>query len=219
VRWREALALAGIAASTMLLIQLERLVVPYVLPIADLALYGVLAAIAGSLFRLLQMGVGFTLLPRLRAAQTVSERRRLVLHELRLVVAISAAGGAAIFALTPLVERWLLAGKYHLSAALLAAAVVSGVAKIANAFVKSAATALATARELALANALGWISVALGAAAAIVGARWGLAGVVYGVGLGWLFRAAASFTLVAKHFRVRNEPAAATALGGSGVRR
>ena len=61
-------AFAGLNASGLLLIQLERLVIPHVLPLADLALYGVLGAIAGSLFRVLQMGVGFSLLPRLRAA-------------------------------------------------------------------------------------------------------------------------------------------------------
>ena len=63
-----SLALAGLAASGLLLVQLERLVLPHLLPLSDLALYGVLGAIAGSLFRVLQMGVGFSLLPRLRAA-------------------------------------------------------------------------------------------------------------------------------------------------------
>ena len=60
IRWNEAFALAGVSAAGMLLIQLERLVIPYVLPLADLALFGVLGAIAGSLFRLLQMAVGFS---------------------------------------------------------------------------------------------------------------------------------------------------------------
>ena len=49
--------------------------------IHDLATFGVLAAIAGSLFRVLSMGVGYTLVPRLRAAGSVLERRRLVAHE------------------------------------------------------------------------------------------------------------------------------------------
>jgi hypothetical protein len=64
IPWSEALVLAGVSGAVMLFVQLERLVIPHVLSVADLALFGVLGAIAGSLFRLLQMGVGFSLLPR-----------------------------------------------------------------------------------------------------------------------------------------------------------
>ena len=203
IPWSEAFALAGVAAAGMLLIQLERLVIPYVLPLADLALFGVLGAIAGSLFRLLQMAVGFTLLPRLRKAVTVLERRQLLAHELRFAVVIAAAGAVAILVVTPLVEHWLLAGKYDLSLGLVLAMIFSGIAKIAHAFAKAAATALATARELAFVNAAGWFSVALAVGAAVVGAHsWGLAGLIYGVGAGWLAWAALSFVLVVRHLRV-----------------
>lgn len=203
IPWNEAMALAGVGAALMLLVQLERLVLPYVLPLADLALFGVLAAIAGSIFRVLQMGVAFSLLPRLRSAATTLERRLLLAHELRLAAAITLAGAAAIFWLTPLIERWLLAGKYHLPASLLAAAVFGGVAKIAHAFAKAAATALATPRELALVHGAGWISTALGIGSAVFGAQhFGLAGVVYGVGTGWLAWAVVSFALVAHHLRL-----------------
>ena len=92
--WGEALAFAGVNASGLLLIQLERLVIPHVLPLADLALYGVLGAIAGSIYRVMQMGVGFSLLPRLRAAATVVERRQLVAHEAKLVGAMTIVGSA-----------------------------------------------------------------------------------------------------------------------------
>ena len=202
IPWNEALALAGVAAAGMLLIQLERLVLPHVLPLADLALFGVLSAIAGSLFRLLQMAVGFTLLPRLRNATTVFERRQLIAHELRFAIVIAVVGAAAILVLTPLIERWFLAGKYHLPFSLVAAALFSGVAKIAHAFAKAAATALATPRELAFVNGAGWMSVALAIGGAVVAARWGLAGVIYGVGLGWLAWAVMSFVLVIRHLRL-----------------
>ena len=56
------------------------------------------------------------------------------------------------------------------------AALLSGVAKIMNAFTKSTVTALATAQELSLVNLFGWASVALAIPAAVFGARWGLAG-------------------------------------------
>jgi hypothetical protein len=104
--------------------------------------------------------------------------------------------------LTPLVERWVLGSKYDLPAPLVAAALFSGVAKIAHAFAKAAATALATQRELALVNVAGWFSAALAIGCAVVAARWGLIGVIYGVGVGWLAWAVMSFALVVHHLRV-----------------
>jgi O-antigen/teichoic acid export membrane protein len=200
--WAEALAFAGLNASGLLLIQLERLVLPHVRPLADLALYGVLGAIAGSVYRVMQMGVGFSLLPRLRAATTVVDRRRLIFHEARLVGAMVLVGSAAIWIGAPLLERWVLAGKYHLGASLLLAAIVSGIAKIANSFAKATASALAEPRELSLVNVLGWVSVGVALAGAYVGAHWGLAGVIYGVAIGWALRAVVTIGLVARHLRM-----------------
>ncbi|HUR96220.1 MAG TPA: hypothetical protein VMY76_16690 [Gemmatimonadales bacterium] len=209
--WKEAFAFAGLNASGLLLIQLERLVLPHVRPVSDLALYGVLGAIAGSLFRVLQMGVGFSLLPRLRAAKTLGERRQLIAHEARLVGGIIVFGSAAIWVVTPLVERWFLGGKYHLAGSLVLAAIFSGIAKIANSFSKAAATALSDPRELSLVNVAGWVSVGISLAGAFAGARWGLAGVIYGVGFGWLFRAIVAFALVVRHLRLPSALTAASA--------
>jgi len=210
VPWNEAWLLAGVAAAGMLFVQLERLVIPHVLTIKDLALFGVLGAIAGSIFRLLQMGVGFSLLPRLRAAASVFERRQLIARELRFAVVIAAVGSAAILVLAPLIERWLLEGKYHLSMGLLVAALFSGIAKIAHAFARAAATALATPRELAFVNWAGWLSAAFAIGSAVVAAPWGLTGVVYGIGLGWLAWAVMSFVVVSHHLRLPAEAAAET---------
>jgi O-antigen/teichoic acid export membrane protein len=202
IPWSEALVLAGVSAAGMLFIQLERLVIPHLLTVADLALYGVLAAIAGSIFRVLQMGVGFSLLPRLRAAATVLERRALIAREIRFALAVAGIGAAAIFLLTPPIERLFLEGKYHLSMGLLAAAVFSGIGKIAHAFSRATATALATPRELALVNAAGWLSAIVALGGAIAAAPWGLIGVVYGIGFGWFAWAAMSFVLVIHHLRL-----------------
>jgi O-antigen/teichoic acid export membrane protein len=207
--WSEALAIAGLAAAGLLLIQLERLVLPYLLPLEDLATYGVLAAIAGSLFRVLQMGVSYSLLPRLRAAPGVVERRRLLLKEARLVIGVAALGSLVIWVATPRIEEWFLGGKYHLSAALVLAAVVTGFAKVLNGFAQSAVSALADARELSLVNALGWVAVGVAALGAVAGARWGLPGVIYGVGLGWVMRASVGLYLSARHLRL---PATAQAV-------
>lgn len=205
--WYEAVSYAGMNAAGLLLIQLDRLIIPHVLPLHDLATFGVLAAIAGSLFRVLSMGIGYTLVPRLRAASTVMERRRLIAHEAKLVGMIVVSGSLVIWFLTPLIEHWFLAGKYHLGSALVLATLFSGVAKILNSFAKSTVTALASGTEILIVNVLGWLSVAVAIAAGTSGARWGLAGVIYGVGLGWLTRAISAAFLTLRHLRL---PATAT---------
>lgn len=208
--WSEAIALAGLSAAGLLLIQLERLLIPHLLPLHELATYGVLAAIVGSLFRVLQMGVGYSLFPRLRAAPGVGERRRLIAREIRLVLAIVVLGPAMIWVATPLLEHWFLGGKYHLSAPLVLAALVTGVAKIVNGFAQSTVSALADARELSVVSVLGWAAVAIAVVGAIAGARWGLLGVIYGVGIGWLVRASGALYMTARHLRYPAAAAAAT---------
>ena len=79
--WSEALAIAGLSAAGLLLIQLERLLLPHLLPLAISPPTVSSRRIVGSLFRVLQMGVGYSLLPRLRAAPGVLERRRLIAKE------------------------------------------------------------------------------------------------------------------------------------------
>jgi O-antigen/teichoic acid export membrane protein len=196
------LSFAGLNAAGLVLLQLDRLVIPHVLTVHDLATYGVLAAVAGSLFRVLSQGVGYTLVPRLRAAEDTAERRLLIAHEARLVGAIVVGGAIVIWFVTPLIERWFLAGKYHLAGALVLAAVVSGSAKVLNAFGKSIVSALSTPAELSLVNLLGWVSVAVAIMAGVLGARWGLAGVIYGVAVGWGIRALSCFVLAARHLKL-----------------
>jgi hypothetical protein len=200
--WREALSFAGLNAAGIVLLQLDRLVIPHALTVHDLATYGVLAAVAGSLFRVLSMGVGFTLVPRLRAAEDVAERRLLIAHEARLVGVIVVGGAIVIWFVTPLIEQWFLDGKYHLAGALVLAAVVSGTAKVLNAFGKSIVSALSTPAELSLVNLLGWVSVMVAILAGLVGARWGLSGVIYGVSVGWGIRALSCFGLAARHLKL-----------------
>ena len=209
--WGEALSLFGTNASGTLLTQLDRLIVPQVLPLSALATYGALSAVVGSLFRVLQRGVGYALLPRLRAASTIAQRRRLIAVEAWVVGAVAVGGSLLLWILTPLVERWLLAGKYEFPPSLILAAIAVGLAKILTGFSRATVTALADHRELALVNVSGWISVALAVGAAVVGARWGLAGVIYGVGLGWLMRAVIALAVTSRHLRLRPaEPAGAS---------
>lgn len=200
--WPEALAFMGLNASGLLLVQMDRLVIPKVLPLEDLATYGVLAAIVGSLFRVLQMGVGFSLTPRLAAAASIAERRRLVGEEARTVAVIVVLGSLGIWWLTPGVEEAFLAGKYHLAGGLILAGIAAGVAKSLNAFSNAAVTALADPRELRLVNIWGWVAVGVAAFAALGLARWGLPGVVYGVGAGWLLRAFTGLAITMRHMRL-----------------
>jgi Na+-driven multidrug efflux pump len=51
-------------------------------------------------------------------------------------------------------------------------------------------------------NILGWVSVGLAIPAALVGGRWGLAGVIYGVGLGWLLRALGALVVTLRHLKL-----------------
>jgi O-antigen/teichoic acid export membrane protein len=200
--WTEALSFAGLNAAGLILLQLDRLLIPHLLSVQDLATYGVLAAIAGSLFRMLSLGVGYTLVPQLRAADSVGERRRLISREARLVSVVLVAGVAALWLITPWIERWVLADKYHLSWALLLAAIISGMVRVTNAFTKSVVSALATTSELAWINVLGWGAVALAVVAAFGGARWGLAGVIYGVTMGGVMRALTALYFAVRHLRL-----------------
>jgi O-antigen/teichoic acid export membrane protein len=210
IHWGEALAFAGVNASGLLLVQLDRLLIPHVRPVADLATFGVMAAIVGSLFRVLQQGVGYSLLPRLRAASGVAEQRRLLAHEARLVGVIALLGSAFIWVITPPVEHYLLAGKYHLAPALIIAGIVAGVTKILNAFSKASVSALANQRELAMVNYFGWASALLAVVAGLTAGTWGLPGVIYGVALGWLLRSMAAFYVTFRHLRLPAAMPAAT---------
>ena len=205
IPWGEALAFAGMAVTGLLMIQLERLVLPHVLPPHDLATFGVLGAIAGSLFRVLQMGVGYTLMPRLREAETVRLRRKLVAREARLVGVVVLVGSAAIWVLTPWIEQLLLGGE--VSPQRRAGLRRPGERdREGRQFLhRAAAAALATARELWVANVLGWLAVVVAVAAGVVGARWGLAGVIYGVTVGWVLRSVPTFWYAARHLRLAGE--------------
>jgi O-antigen/teichoic acid export membrane protein len=206
IPWREAFSLGATNASGLLLGQLDRLIIPYLLPLSALATYGALSAVVGSLFRVLQRGVGYALLPRLRAAETVHERRRLVAQEVRMVGAVVVIGSLAIWLVIPAVEQWVLADRYRFSGSLVLAALVAGWAKLLTAFSKATVTALADDRQLALVNLSGWASVALSVVGAVAGSRWGLTGVIYGVSLGWLARSVAALVITFRHLHPAVRP-------------
>ena len=101
--------------------QLERLLAPRLLSLEDLARFAVVATLVGSPFRMLQMGAGYTLLPRLRAATSPHARWKLVRHEALAVALIGGAGGVILLSAAPWIADRLLAGKYELSTGLMVA--------------------------------------------------------------------------------------------------
>jgi hypothetical protein len=48
-----------------------------------------------------------------------------------------------------------------------------------------------------LISGIGWIAIAFGFVGASIGVRWGLTGLVFGVGAGWLFQAIAILWIAA----------------------
>jgi O-antigen/teichoic acid export membrane protein len=197
----EGLSLLGITAAALILMQLERLLTPRLLTLEDLATFAVVATLAGSPFRMLQMGAGYTLLPRLSAASTAKQRQRLVRRE---AVAVTSIGGAAtlvILSAAPWIAARLLAGKYELSTALMIAALVSGAVKLADGFATTIVWALGSPRQLAFLNWVSWTCAGIGVAAACFGARWGLLGLMYGVTFGWVSRGTVAGALASKLMR------------------
>jgi O-antigen/teichoic acid export membrane protein len=197
----EGLSLLGITAAALVLMQLERLLTPRLLTLEDLATFAVVAAFIGSPFRMLQMGAGYTLVPRLSNASTQEERRQLVRREAVAIMFIGCAAALLAWFAAPWIADWLLAGKYELSTALMLAALVSAVVKLADGFATTMVWALASTRQLAMLNWVSWTCAGVGVAGGWVGARWGLIGLMYGVTLGWMGRGAVSGALATKLLR------------------
>jgi O-antigen/teichoic acid export membrane protein len=197
--WAESLSFAGLSTGGLLLGQLDRLLIPQLLPLRDLAVFSLLVAIVGAPFRILQRGTGYTLIPRLRRTTDVAVRRRLLRHEGFAVACMVVAASVAVWVATPLLVRHVVGGKYDISGALILATLVSGLAKVVDSFARSVVSALGSRRELTTLNALGWGSVVAAAGGALLGARWGLVGVVYGVAFGWWARALVAWWLAIPH--------------------
>jgi len=125
----------------------------------------------------------------------------LLVHEALVVGGTCLAGSIAVWVATPYILDWVLPGRYHISRPLLLAAISVGTLKVLASLVAATVNALGSSAELALLSVIGWISIGVALLGAVVGARWGLTGVVYGVGLGWAFRAIVISLLAIPHLR------------------
>jgi hypothetical protein len=207
IHWGEVLSLAGVTGAALLLPQIERLITPKILSLEELAQFGVIAAIVIGPFRVLQMGVGRTLTPRLREAKTPRARRLLMAKE-GAVVGIVVLGALVFFwYLTNPLARWLAGPRYGFSDALLAATLFNGFVKVIAAFTRAAITALGTTPQLVAWNVVSWITVLLAAAGAVAGARWGLAGLVWGAAAGTTGGVLAGCVMLVPHLAGSGEEA------------
>lgn len=184
----EALALVSLSLSSSVFLQLERLLLAPLSSVHELALYGVLAALVGSPFRLLQAAVQFTLVPELRRCEGPAARLRLLRREVQHVGAVILLGTVAVALAARPIAHWVLAGRYDLAPGLLVAALVSGVLKVFCAFALAVVVALAPEARLRGLSVGSWLCIGIAAVGALVGARWGLIGVLYGTCAGWIAR-------------------------------
>jgi hypothetical protein len=196
--WGEGLAAVGTIGAGMVLASIERLVIPRALSLPDLATFSVLTTLAGSPFQMLNQGVGFALLPSLRAAQHAADRRRVLDQELLVVAGACALSAVIVWWVTPIVLHHVLVGRYVLPGSLVLAAIAVGALKPLGAVAVATVNAVGSGRELAVLGGVAWAACAVGLCGAWLGVRWGLTGLVYGVGVGWLLRAAASGWLASR---------------------
>lgn len=173
----------GLVALGTLSLQIERIVIPILLDLKDLALFGVLASVAIFPFRLLASGVGFTLAPRLIGAEP-ARRQAIVLAEARPLLAVIIVATAGLAVCGPLLATMVTGGLYAIGPALVFAACVNGVGKVAMAFPRAMLTAAGSPADLVLLNGWGVVGLALTVSGALAGAAYGITGLLWGATLG-----------------------------------
>ncbi|HEY7889267.1 MAG TPA: oligosaccharide flippase family protein [Steroidobacteraceae bacterium] len=204
LRW-ESMSLLSVQACGSAFMQLERLLLGPIVGLHDLAVYSVLAALVSSPFRLLQSAVQFTLIPTLRVAAGARARRAKVAREAALVFVTVAAGSGVIWVLAPPLARWLTAGRYDLSHALIAATLISGFLKVLSGFTTAVVVSCGEERRLRHLTFVCWGSLAIGVAGAFFMGAWGLVAVLYGISAGWLIRCLCTAWLALPFLRATRE--------------
>ncbi len=202
----EGVAALGTQLASSLLFQLERLIIPRTLSIAELATFSVVSALASSPYRMLQVGVGYALLPKLRASSSRKQALKLITREGVLTFGILAVASVGVLLFTPWIVRLFLGDRYTFATSLLVAIVVIGLVRVWSAFATVVVTALGSARQLMIMNVLSWAAVALAAVCAIWASRYGLTGVVVGTGAGWLATALAGSVIALRAWAKWSRP-------------
>ena len=118
--------------------------------------------------------------------------------ELALLAGIGVLAGIGIIVLMPWLLEHFLHGRYAVTEEMVIAVILIGFVRICDASAAAAVNALGSTRQMAQLNALGWLMVIAASACAVWGSRYGLIGMIYGLGAGWLLGALGSATLAAK---------------------
>jgi O-antigen/teichoic acid export membrane protein len=198
-RWlSEGLSAAGFTIATNVMLQLDRLLIGGTLSIDDLATYAVIAAVAGSTFRMLQTGAGYSLLPRLRRCADRTTAWRMLGGELALLAIMGVLAGVAVMLVMPWLLEHFLHGRYDVTEQMVLAVIAIGFIRIGEASASATVSALGTTRELGQLNVLSWLMVATSSVCAVWGSRYGLIGMIYGLGAGWTVGAIGASILAAK---------------------
>ena len=188
IPWPEIPALFGYLVTHNLSTQVDKLLIPKLMDIETLATFGVLSPLVMAPFKMLQSGVGYTLVPRLKSATSLAHRTRLALHEAKTTSVIVVLSGSAAFIVAPWVTNVFLNGKYELSQLLIASAVFSGVLRVAAMYASSIVTALGESHHLMWMTRASWIALSVSVIGGAWGVQWGLPGFIFGFALGLLVR-------------------------------
>ncbi|MEL7535589.1 MAG: hypothetical protein AAFM91_00855 [Pseudomonadota bacterium] len=197
-RWNDGLHGVGIIFAVLVLAQTERIVIPLILSLEDMALFGVLAAVVVAPFRMLQLAVGYTLLPRLRNAAGAAEARQILRGEILIAVQVGLLGAAVVYWLGPVVIDIIVGDKYELDASLLLAAIGVGWLRLVQSISVATVNSLGDSASLRRLNLFAWLSLGVAVASATVLGGFGLTGVVIGVGAGWLVLSIAGLILASR---------------------
>jgi O-antigen/teichoic acid export membrane protein len=199
----EGAAALGIGVGVEILSQFERLAIPKVGSVEMLGTYAVLAAVAGSPFRMIKIATSFSLLPRLRAVGSAAEARAVIVRESFTALSMAAASSVGIVLVAPLVFDTLLKGKYQIGFSLIGATILVGLVKIWESFSTAVTMSCGSRRSMAIISVLAWICLAIAAAAVVIGARYGLIGILYAVGSAWVLLAVGGTYLAVVSLRAR----------------
>ena len=203
VALREGIAALGIGVAVQLLWQFERLAIPKVGSIEMLGTYAVLAAVAGSPFRMIQIGTAFSLLPRLRSVANADAARAVLIRESSTVLLMVVASIVVVLLAAPFVFNTVLEGKYPVGANLIVASFVVGLAKVWESFSTTVVSACGSPRRMGQISVFGWLCLAVAVVGVLFGSRFGLVGILYGVGAAWALLAAGGSYLAVLSFRAR----------------
>lgn len=198
----EGLSAAGFGLAFNVFLQLDRLVIGQVLSLQDVAAYSLVASLAGSPYRMLQVSAGHTLVPRLRAASSRRTAIGLLRHETLLMVGVSALAAPVLLWLTPWIIRSIAGSELDSGYTLTAAVIVVGFVRLWEGLAAAVVNAIGTPRELFMMSVLGWVAIGIAVALSGFAGRYGLVAVVFGLGAGWgaiaIGATALAFTAIAR---------------------